>query len=285
MLAGDLLPELLASGCQVTLVDKLGGDSHGFPVRTLDITDAEAVYQVVSETAPHWIVNCAAFTAVDDAEAKQELAFAVNAEGPRVLAQTAKSLGTRLLHISTDYVLGGDLQYGESREPYTENAVPRPCGVYGSSKLAGERAIHEILPESSLIVRTSWLHGVHGPNFINTMLRLSAEREEIKVVNDQRGSPTWAGWLSTVMIRLMERDARGIYHASSRGNITWYDFAKEVFRQAGKSVRVLPQTSKELGRPAPRPAYSTFSLAKLESFLGEPCISFQEGIQRHLSRL
>jgi len=285
MLAGDLLPPLIATGCRLLLVDKLGGEAAGHQVKSLDITEAVSVSDVVEDFRPDWILNCAAFTGVDDAEVQRELALAVNAEGPRNLALALKQYGGALLHISTDYVLGADVPYGTSRAPYTESEQPNPCGAYGATKLAGEKAVQEVLPDSSLIVRTSWLHGVHGPNFINTMLRVASERSELKVVDDQRGSPTWAGWLAVILIKLVERNARGIFHASSRGDITWFDFAEEIFRQAGKEIKVLRQTTQELARPAPRPAYSTFCLDKLENFLGERCITFQEGTTQHLKAL
>ena len=160
-----------------------------------------------------------------------------------------------------------------------------PCGVYGHSKRFGDELVSRILPNHSLIIRTSWLHGVHGPNFIDSILRFAKQREEIRVVNDQTGSPTWSSWLAEIMLALLMKDARGVFNATSRGDITWFDFATEIVRLAGLQTRVLPQTTEELNRPAPRPVYSTLELSKLEAFLGKPCIDWKEGVAAHMALL
>ncbi len=286
MLAHDLVPKLHALGARLTLSDLREGKICGLPVLGLDITSASAVAEAVANTKPQWILNCAAFTAVDDAEKQVELAHRLNSEAVGILAQSARTAGARMLHISTDYVFGADVGYGERRTPWTETMACNPCGVYGKSKRAGEAALLEILPDSSLLVRTSWLHGVYGPNFITTMIRVAQERDELRVVNDQVGSPTWSGWLAGILCELLAKDERGVFHAASRGDITWLDFAKEIFAAARMShLRVLSQTTAELNRPAPRPAYSTLSVDKLERVLGREVPDFRYGMKKQLELL
>jgi dTDP-4-dehydrorhamnose reductase len=282
MLAGHLLPKLNG---ELLLTDLKPGSLPHFAgeVHALDITNRKEVEALCGDFKPSWIINCAAYTAVDLAETEQEIAFEVNAIGPGNLARAAKLVGGRLLHISTDYLFTArSLESTLKRTPINEDEIPAAKGIYGISKYLGEELVKAHLPEHSLIVRTSWLHGVYGPNFLATILRLAAEKPELKIVSDQIGSPTWAEWLASVLVRLMEKEANGIYHASSRGDISWYDFAKEIVSQAGLNCKILPQSTEELSRPAPRPAYSTFNLTKLEQFLGIDCISWRDGIKEHL---
>lgn len=285
MLAHDIVERLSAAGASLILTDVRESSVGSAQVMRLDITNAAQVAEFVERERPAIIVNCAAYTAVDDAEKNLDLAIAINSIGPRNLALAAKGIGGMLVHFSTDYVFGNACAAGKARKPFTETDEPQPCGAYGQSKRLGDELVQAILPDNHLIVRTSWLHGAHGPNFVATILKLAGEREVIKVVDDQIGSPTWAGWLAEVVVRLLKRDARGVFHVSSRGNVSWFEFAREILRQAGLPTRVLPQTTEQLGRPAPRPPYSTFDVGKLESFLGEPCISWQEGIRRHLQAI
>ncbi len=285
MLAGDLLPELVSREAEILATDYLPAERHGLSLFRLDITDYQQVKDAVTEFRPHWIINCAAYTKVDDAESQRELAFLVNGSGAGNLARAAEVSGSALLHLSTDYVFGGRGSHGERRAPYREDDLPAPCGVYGASKRYGEELVLEALGENALMVRTAWLHGQHGPNFVATMLRVGKDKKELKVVNDQVGSPTWSGFLAQVLVQLIERNARGIYHVTSRGDISWFDFAAEIFSQAKMDVRVLPQSTEELGRPAPRPPYSTLDLSKIEQFLGRPCLSWKEGIAQHLRQL
>ena len=285
MLAAALIPKLAQTGCELVLTDVVPGTKKLGRFLTLDISDAKMVRQVVAELTPDWILNCAAYTKVDDAERNQERAFMVNATGPGNLANAAKDHGSKVLHISTDYVFGGSGQLERTRAPFTEEDVPVPCGVYGHSKRLGDELLRATLPNDHIIMRTSWLHGVGGPNFVETMLRIGKGREELKVVNDQIGSPTWADWLADAMLGLLQKDARGLFNATSHGNISWFDFAKEIFASAGMPVRVLPQTTEELARPAPRPAYSVLDVSKLEDLLGVRSISWQEGVHAHLRAL
>jgi dTDP-4-dehydrorhamnose reductase len=218
----------------------------------LDITDAGAARRAVAELAPDVIVNCAAWTAVDAAESNADEAMRVNGDGPRHLAAACRDLdGTRLVHVSTDYVFAGD-----AVTPYPEDAPTGPCSVYGHSKLAGERAMREILPpERAIIVRTAWLYGAHGGNFVKTMIRLAGERPTVEVVTAQRGQPTWTGDLAEKLILLGgQPSASGVYHGTSAGVATWFDLAREVFSLLGTDpARVRPIGA--LPRPAQRPAY------------------------------
>jgi len=280
LLGSDLLEMLETTKAKIIATDKSGSltraDSH-----SLDVTDVDQVNKIVESSKPTWIINCAAYTAVDKAEDEPDLAQQVNGQAVANLASAALSVGAKLCQISTDYVFNGK----EGDSPFKEEDLTQPCGVYGSSKFVGEKAVKEILPDDHLIIRTSWLHGLNGANFLATMLRLGKEVPELKIVSDQIGSPTYTPWLAEMIARLIESDARGTFHVSSTGNISWYDFAKEIFSQAGVDIKLSKQSTKDSGRPAPRPAFSTFSLGKLESFLNISCIDWKEGVSRHLRAL
>ena len=251
----------------------------------LDISDEKAVAAAVREFRPDWIINCAAYTNVDGAEKNYSAAFAVNSFGPLNLSRAVLGSKTRLLHISTDYVFGGT-QSAPSSNPLGELSPLAPCGVYGYSKAFGDQFIQSTLPaEQWLILRTSWLHGKHGPNFVHTMLRLGREQDELRVVDDQIGSPTWTGFLADSALALIERQAFGIFNVSSRGGISWYEFTCEIMKQAGLPAAVKTMTSAELNRPAPRPPYSTLDVSKLETFLGEPCPDWRKDLREHLADL
>lgn len=287
MLGTDLCAALEQGQVSLVRTDCIASGDGGGETALLDITDREAVSEALAAFRPEWIVNCAAYTNVDGAETDRDAAFAVNAQGPENLARAAFENGVKLLHVSTDYVYGGEREGEDSRRrrPFKETDGASPCGVYGQSKYAGDQAVIEILPDSHLIVRTSWLHGVHGPNFIHTILRLAEEKEEIRVVDDQIGSPTWTVWLAQTLIELMGRDARGVYNASSRGDISWFEFAREIVAQAGTALKVGTQTTEELNRPAPRPAYSTLDTSKLEMLLGVVSPDWREDLRGHLLAL
>jgi dTDP-4-dehydrorhamnose reductase len=285
MLGQDLAAELKSTGARFISADMR--DDPGKQITTLDITDSAAVEKIVAQVSPSWIINCAAYTDVDKAEANYQTAFLVNTVGTANLALAARVNNCRLLHVSTDYVYGGGIVQKDSqqRTPYREDSPLAPCGIYGLSKRFGDEFALHILPQACLIVRTSWLYGQHGPNFVHTMLRLGHEKTEIKVVNDQIGSPTWSRWLAQVLVQLVERKAQGIFHASSHGNISWFDFAREIFTQAGMTTKVDPQSTAELNRPAPRPPYSTLDVAKLEGFLGIRCPDWKESLRGHLREI
>ena len=217
----------------------------------LDITDAAAVARAVEGVDV--VINAAAYTKVDDAETERDLAFAINADGPRNVSRACETYGARLIHVSTDYVFDGN-----AATPYPEDTPRNPASVYGQSKAAGEEAIEAEYPEGSIIIRTAWLYGEHGPNFPRTMLRLSQSHDTVTVVTDQVGQPTWtrdlAGWIRL----LVNSDIRsGVFHGTNSGQTSWFEFAREVYRLGGLDPeRIQPTKSDEFPRPAPRPAWS-----------------------------
>jgi dTDP-4-dehydrorhamnose reductase len=221
-----------------------------FPKEALDITDAEQVDRVVGQVAPDLIINCAAYTDVDGCESHRQASLAVNALGPRNVALAATRHHAALLHISTDYVFNG-----QADVPYTEFEPVAPVTAYGVGKLAGEEAVRTHAPRH-FILRTAWLYGAHGPNFVHTMLRLAAEKDALTVVDDQVGNPTWTRDLARVIGQLIETDAYGTYHATAEGQVSWYGFCQEIFRIKGVSTPVSPVTSDQFPRPAKRPAFS-----------------------------
>jgi dTDP-4-dehydrorhamnose reductase len=243
MLGTDLVAALERRGDSVTGLDR--GD--------LDVTDAAAVAATVACCRPEVVVNCAAWTAVDDAETDEEKALAVNAGGPANLAAACDQAGTRLVQVSTDYVFAGT-----SARPYAEHDVPAPRTAYGRTKLAGERAVLGRLPGAGYIVRTAWLYGAHGRSFPRTMIALEGERLTVDVVDDQYGQPTWSADVAGQIIELANSAAApGIYHATSSGQTTWFGLAREIFRLLDADpYRVRPIASSALSRPAPRPPYS-----------------------------
>lgn len=218
-------------------------------VAELDITDIDAVMRLARKVRPYAIVNCAAHTAVDACESQYEKAFAINAIGARNLAIASRETGAKLVHISTDYVFDG-----KGTRPYVETDPTNPMGAYGSTKLAGEEFV-KAFADRWFILRTAWLYG-DGKNFAKTMLRLSETHDEVRVVGDQFGSPTSTVELTKAIDALLFTENYGLFHATCEGSCCWADFAKEVFRLAGKDTRVEAITTEEYGAPAPRPAYS-----------------------------
>ncbi|HRZ78162.1 MAG TPA: dTDP-4-dehydrorhamnose reductase, partial [Bacteroidales bacterium] len=203
----------------------------------LDITDPLAVGQFFLEHRPGQVINCAAYTAVDRAETEQESAFRINALAPGILGQACQKYGARLIHLSTDYVFNGD-----SDRPYREDDPTDPQGVYGISKRDGERAVLDAAPES-VIIRTSWLYSEYGHNFVKTMLKLGQEKDELRVVNDQFGSPTYAGDLALAILNILAEGARfprGIFHYANQGVTTWHGLAEAAIQAAGLPCRVIP---------------------------------------------
>jgi len=249
MLAADVIEALRAAGAtDVVLTDR--GE--------LDILDADAVALAVAEC--DLLINCAAFTAVDAAEEQESLAHAVNATGPGILARAAAAAGARMVHVSTDYVFAGD-----STEPYAENAPMTPTGAYGRTKAAGEDAVRASGADA-LILRTAYLYGRGGPCFPKTIAKAGRERGTLSVVDDQIGQPTWTRDVAALMVRLLEADApAGTYHATSAGQGSWYDFAKEIVASAGLGDIVSPTDSSAYPRPAPRPAWSVLGHGATEA--------------------
>jgi dTDP-4-dehydrorhamnose reductase len=243
-----------------------------------DIARPGDAARTLVEYRPDAVVNCAAWTAVDAAESDRDGAFRSNAQGAEMLAQACRASRVRLLHLSTDYVFDGS-----ATEPIDEAATTNPLGVYGASKLAGEQAVRAYCA-NSLVVRTAWLYGKDGPNFVLTMLRLGAERDEVRVVADQHGAPTWTGHLAPALLRLAERGIPGTYHLTNAGVATWHEVAVAVMELAGLGCRVVPITAAEYGAPAPRPAYSVLD-NRAWRLLGEmPLPPWQEGLRAYLAQ-
>lgn len=249
-------------------------------VQELDITDAGAVAKFCAEYAPDVVLNCAAYTAVDKAESERALAFAVNATGPQNLATVCAARKIPFVHISTDFVFQGD-----GTRLLREDDAPTPRGVYAASKRAGELAI-EAAGGAWMIVRTSWLYAAHHANFVLTILRLAAERERLTVVDDQRGSPTYAPDLAGALWRLVARGAQGYVHFCNRGVCSWYEFAREIVRlgqkygvlSAARNIEVAPCTTQEFPRPAPRPMFSAMDTARYAALIGEAPRAWQDAL-------
>ncbi len=215
------------------------------------------VERSIVETGPDVVIHAAAYTNVDQAEREPDRVMRINADGTRRVAQAAAAVGAKLIYLSTDYVFDG-----EKRVPYVETDEPRPINVYGRSKLEGEREAMAHCP-NTLVVRTSWLYGSTGKNFVRTILRLAVEQPVLKVVADQRGCPTHAGDLADALCRLLPQDLRGILHVAGAGDCTWYEFACAIVSSTSLSARVEPISTEEAGRPARRPAYSVLSCRRL----------------------
>ena len=239
--------------------DELDVDFQDLP--DLDITNKQQLESYFSNNELDYCINCAAYTAVDLAEEQSDLAYAVNAEGPKYLAEVCQKHQVTLIHISTDFVFDG-----QKRIPYLETDAPNPLSVYGASKLQGERSIQETT-EAYFIVRTSWLYSEYGKNFMKTMLSLSETLNEISVVSDQIGSPTYAGDLAEVLIQIVLSSSTnyGVYHYSNSGTISWYDFAVEIFKQFGKTIEVKPIKTKDYPTAAKRPKYSVLDTTKIKN--------------------
>jgi dTDP-4-dehydrorhamnose reductase len=255
MLGHDVMRAGERSGHELVLVD----------LPEIDITDPPAVDALLDRLRAQpgsldAIVNCAAWTDVDGAESKRQLAHAVNADGAGNLARGAARIDVPLLHISTDYVFDGvaPLDAGGRARAYVESDPTGPRSVYGSTKLDGERQVLAASPRH-LVVRTAWLYGVDGPNFVETMLRLAGERDAVQVITDQIGSPTWSGHLAPAILGLLERELSGLVHLTGAGEVSWNGFAKEIFRQADVECLVEAASSEQMARPAPRPAWSALA--------------------------
>jgi dTDP-4-dehydrorhamnose reductase len=261
-------------GTDVVAAAAAGHDVVAFARADLDITDADAVRLAVGDVQPDAVINCAAWTDVDGAEASEEQATRINGDGAGHVAAAAASVGAHVVHVSTDYVFPGD-----ASSPYPEDAPTGPIGAYGRSKLAGEHAVADAAPSSHAIVRTAWVFGPHGKNFVDTMLRLGAERDEVTVVDDQLGCPTYTGHLAAALVAIADARAHGVLHVAGGGSCTWWDLAVATFDRAGLSVNVNRGSSADLGRPAPRPAYSVLGSTRSDA----PVLpAWEEGLAAHL---
>ena len=244
----------------------------------LPIHHVDLARNFFKEYHPHFLINCAAYTAVDKAEQEKDLAFQVNGEAVGVLAATCKEYQAKLIHISTDYVFDG-----AGSAPFKEDSPSNPQGVYGASKLEGEHQALQLNPDV-IIIRTSWVYSEFGKNFVKTILQLVSERQEINVVNDQLGSPTYASDLAAVILQIISSGQwhPGIYHFSNEGVISWFDFAEQIVVQAKLPCKVSTQSSAELSRPAPRPPYSVLNTSKIRAALTLPAVSWESGLCEHL---
>jgi dTDP-4-dehydrorhamnose reductase len=271
MLAHDVCRVAQRAGHDLILVD----------LPELDITDEDAVVAFFQRERPEATINCAAWTDVDGAESDVEAARAVNAQGAGNLGRAAALIDSPLLHVSTDYVFDGKapIDDGGQPRPYLESDPTGPRSVYGETKLAGERQVLEASSRHA-VVRTAWLYGVGGRNFVETMLRLAGERDAVQVVDDQVGSPTWSGHLAPALVGLLERGVSGVVHQTGAGSVSWNGFAREIFRQAEIDCRVEAISSERMARPAPRPAWSAMESERSEVI---PMPDWRDGLAGYLA--
>ncbi len=269
----------------VSAMHRLGHDVIAPGRSGLDLMQPSQVEHRVTLLVPDWIINCAAYTQVDRAESEPEQAMTVNRDSAAALARAAAACNARLLHISTDFVFDGS----RSR-PYREDDLPNPLGVYGRSKLEGEQAVREALP-GAVILRTAWVYGVHGHNFVKTMLRIAGEGRPLRVVDDQTGTPTWARDIAGAITALVQADATGLYHYTSAGSVSWCGFAGAILSaaaQAGFEIRtqaVEPITTADYPTPARRPAYSVLDTGKIQAQLGLSIPDWRDSLMTMLGEL
>jgi dTDP-4-dehydrorhamnose reductase len=270
MLGHEVVQTMEMHGHEVWGTDVSSSDEH------LDITRPDQIRYAIASFRPDWIVNCAAYTNVDAAEDHEEEALLLNAKAPEMLSRTCRKAQVKLAHISTDYVFDGTKD-----TPYTEDDPPCPVNVYGASKLAGENAIRHQMSDY-LIIRTQWLIGLHGRNFVSTILTAAQVRETLSVVNDQWGAPTFAPDLARAVAALVELDARGVFHVCNRGKATWYDLACRAVELVGLATRIVPVSTAEFPRPAKRPPYSVLSTKKFTEKTGKLMPLWQTSLENHI---
>lgn len=250
-----------------------GHDVTGTDLPDLDLTDAQAVFDRVGDLVPDAVVHCAAYTDVDGAEEHEALALRVNAEAAGNVAAACGLNGAFVVAVSTDYVFAGD-----AARPYVESDAPAPRGAYGRTKLAGEEAVAQTGADHA-ICRTAWLFGAGGKNFVDTMLGLAEQHEEVRVVADQVGSPTWTGFLAPALVEVAERRLPGVRHLAGGGQCSWAELAEEAFRVAGSGCRVVPVSTAEFPRPAPRPAWSVLGTERDDAV---PLAPWQDHVRTHI---
>lgn len=273
---GRALNRELAGDNEITVINT--GRQEKSDIRCLDITDQEGVNRLVDEERPDVIINCAAHTGVDQCETQEELAFAINALGPKYLGMAAERIGAKMIQVSTDYVFDG-----KQDKPYVETDRPNPQCVYGITKLAGEEQAAKVCSRL-FIVRTAWLYG-DGKNFVRTMLRLAKEHDHFTVVNDQFGSPTSAAELARMILFLVKTERYGIYHGTCEGSTNWYRFAMEIFRQAGiRGLSIRPVPSSEYPQKAKRPAYSVLENHRLNTETVYRMKPWKEALEEYMEK-
>jgi dTDP-4-dehydrorhamnose reductase len=258
---------------------KKGHEAYGTVRNDFDLTDETSVFAYVKKVMPDAIIHCAAYTNVDKAETDRETAYAVNGLGTKYLAKAAKENKAKMIFVSTDYVFEGT-----ATKPYEVDHPTSPIGVYGETKLAGEEFISSTL-EQYFIVRTAWVYGINGNNFVKTMLRLGKELGEVGVVHDQIGSPTYTVDLASFLVALIESNKYGIYHVTNDGDCSWYEFALEIFKQSELNVKVNPLTTEQFPRPAARPKYSVLSKKKISDMGFTPLRNWRDALAAFLKEM
>lgn len=264
----------------VQFLNSIGNyDVYGFGKSQLDVTNEHEVKKVIEPLRPQTIIHCAAYTHVDRAETEKDQAFLINRIGTENVTRVSEEIKSKLVYISTDYVFDGC-----SSIPYDEFSLPSPINVYGRSKLAGEKIVKE-LHSRYFIVRTSWLYGSFGENFVKTMLKLARENEELLVVTDQIGSPTYTVDLTKQLVSLIETDIYGTYHISNEGSCSWHEFAVKIFKLTNSSVTVKKCLTKDFPRPAKRPPYSVLDNIALRLYGFNRMPDWQDGLRRLLQQI
>ena len=263
------------------VMNELAGRGHegiGVDIQEMDITDAASVEKVITEAAPDAVIHCAAYTAVDAAEDNVDLCRRVNAGGTENIARVCKALNCKMMYISTDYVFNG-----QGTRPWEPDDKREPLNVYGQTKYEGELAVETM--EKFFLVRIAWVFGVNGKNFIKTMLNLGKTRDHLTVVADQIGSPTYTSDLARLLVDMIETDKYGRYHATNEGLCSWYEFACEIFKQAGMNVTVSPVTSDQYPAKAKRPMNSRMDKSKLDEMGFKRLPSWQDALGRYLKEI
>ncbi|HOK25686.1 MAG TPA: dTDP-4-dehydrorhamnose reductase [Bacteroidales bacterium] len=284
---------ILVTGSKGQLGSELRKISHRFfgydfiftDIDTLDITDAAKSKEFILSKRPEWIINCAAYNYVDRAEDEKELAFKINSEGVKNITEAIKDTTCRLIHLSTDYVFDGN-----TKEPYKETDPPNPLSVYAASKLEGEK--HALKHSWSIVIRTSWLYSVYGNNFVKTIIRKAKENGHLKVVNDQKGSPTWAADLADAIMKIISdinsKETAfngGIYHYSNQGACTWFEFAQEILKLSGIECTIEPVTTKDFPAKAVRPCFSVLSKKKIIENYGITIPAWDESLKKCIKQM
>ncbi|MFP4058942.1 MAG: dTDP-4-dehydrorhamnose reductase [Bacteroidota bacterium] len=247
-------------------------------IEDMDITNPDSIEKSFRNFSPDYIINCAGYTAVDKAEEEPDKAFLINRDAVKKLSEASKKYNARLIHISTDYIFDG-----KTNQPYSEDQQPHPLSVYGQSKWEGEQEVD--ITANGAVVRTSWLYSSFGQNFVKTIIRLAEQRDELKIVADQTGTPTYAGDLAEMLIHLLQHFRPGIFHYSNEGVATWYDFAHEIISLADLQCKIVPISTKEYPLPAPRPHYSVMDKKKVKDYFGLPIPYWRDSLQLCMSLL
>ncbi len=267
------------------MLQNKGVDTFGIGRKDVDFSQPDQVAAYIASQRADWVINCAAYTQVDKAEDDAELAFRVNRDAAKAVAEGVQSYAGRLLHVSTDFIFDGNHSH-----PYREHESANPLGVYGQSKWEGEQAVQKILPDAT-ILRTAWVYGVHGNNFVKTILRLASEREELGIIDEQIGSPSWTFDISQAMFALIEKECSGIYHFTNEGVASWYDFALAAINEAKslgfklKVKHIKPIPASAYPTPAARPAYSVLSKEKIRGLLDYKIPHWQASLKIMLEEL